>query len=590
MATLANPGSGQVTRQTDLNSRGFIDVTYATIGGQAIDPASIAKGGQFTLSDGGDTLTLVGSPVALATAGSYRYFFTGYGTGTVTPTFIAGSWQNTGGTLSTAADFPTSSAYHVTTGVTWIDVTLQPTDNAQVDVSSVTTGVITLSGAGVGSLVAYTGTSPVLQISPAGQPGPATFRFLYTGAFASGTVSVAVAGGASSWSDTEGNHGVASTASFSVIAAAQSFYIELSGGLLLQDPSGQLGQPLLSVTADVKLEIDPVNKVFKLTFSGLMNVIELGNVGATSGEFVLDLSNGLSNGLDFWGAATLQTNFDVLKPYGINLYATGTLQINTSGTEHSVQLTLPIGPGNSNVTDTYDLQPYSFSLVVGGLAEIRAPGTTTDLVRLEGGFDIEINPQQIILYATAQVTGALVNYGQGTGLIIIQTGLTPGRNPGIAGYLTVSKTKGLGLPGVGTLITITGTATLMFNTTLQDQVFNVPAALIPVLGPNDPRTITIFAAAPGPDGKRNPNAPPGGEVYVSAAIQATVVIGGAINLVGFIQIQAAAGSSGVRLSVTGAVGTQIPFLGSLSGQIELTVFIGASPGVVGRVFLTLNAS
>jgi len=38
------------------------------------------------------------------------------------------------------------------------------------------------------------------------------------------------------------------------------------------------------------------------------------------------------------------------------------------------------------------------------------------------------------------------------------------------------------------------------------------------------------------------------------------------------------------------ISTTIPFLGSLSGQVELTVFIGAQTGVVGRIFLTLNAS
>ena len=46
------------------------------------------------------------------------------------------------------------------------------------------------------------------------------------------------------------------------------------------------------------------------------------------------------------------------------------------------------------------------------------------------------------------------------------------------------------------------------------------------------------AAAPGLDGMRNPNAPTGGEVYVSATIQAEISIGGALTLTGFIQIQA----------------------------------------------------
>ena len=134
----------------------------------------------------------------------------------------------------------------------------------------------------------------------------------------------------------------------------------------------------------------------------------------------------------------------------------------------------------------------------------------------------------------------------------------------------------------------------MFNTTLQNQTFQVPQAFLPLLGPNDPTSITIYAAAPGLDGTPNPNAPPGGQVYVSASIQAQITIGGSLTLDGFIQIQIAGSTNGiVQLNITGAVGTQIPYLGSLSGQLSWTYFLGpqlSDDGVVGRVFLTLNSS
>src|SRR5205085_1554112 len=45
-----------------------------------------------------------------------------------------------------------------------------------------------------------------------------------------------------------------------------------------------------------------------------------------------------------------------------------------------------------------------------------------------------------------------------------------------------------------------------------------------------------------------------------------------------------------RLQVTGAVGTTIPYLGALSGQINLTLFLGPHPGAVGRIFLTLQSN
>ena len=83
-------------------------------------------------------------------------------------------------------------------------------------------------------------------------------------------------------------------------------------------------------------------------------------------------------------------------------------------------------------------------------------------------------------------------------------------------------------------------------------------------------------------------------MYIAANINAQITIGGVITLTGFIQIEVAAGASGGQLSITGAVGTSIADLGSLTGQLSLTVFIdpnnAANNGVVGDVFLTLSSS
>ena len=174
-----------------------------------------------------------------------------------------------------------------------------------------------------------------------------------------------------------------------------------------------------------------------------------------------------------------------------------------------------------------------------------------------------------------------LTYGDATGLIVIVTGFGAGQNPGVAGYLTVSAGASLGLPDVGDLFELSGSVTVMFNTTLQDQVFDIPDAFLPLLDEGDPTTIEIFAAAPGLDGQRNPRAPPGGEVYVQASIQAELNIGGVITLIGFVQIEAAVGADGARLEVTGAVSTKIAFLGSLTGTLNFNIFIGPRTGVVG---------
>jgi len=58
-----------------------------------------------------------------------------------------------------------------------------------------------------------------------------------------------------------------------------------------QDTLRQLPRSTSAFRPTRELEIDSVNKVFKLSFSGQMNIIKLSTVGATAGRFVLDLSN-----------------------------------------------------------------------------------------------------------------------------------------------------------------------------------------------------------------------------------------------------------------------------------------------------------
>ena len=215
---------------------------------------------------------------------------------------------------------------------------------------------------------------------------------------------------------------------------------------------------------------------------------------------------------------------------------------------------------------------------------------------MTGGFFLTLDPTTIQIYETASLSfgvgDAQVVLGQTTGLVIVKTGLD-GQIPGVAGMLSTGQSRDLGLPGIGNLFKASGSTTIMFNTTLRDQVFQIPDSFLPLLNPGDPTSITIFASAPGLDGKRRANAPPGGEIYIVATIQANIAIGGVLTLDGFIQIEAAIDpATGFRLKITGAVGTQIPFLGSLAGTLNFTVFIGDAEhtGIVGRVFLTLNSN
>ncbi|HEX4527586.1 MAG TPA: hypothetical protein VH108_12695 [Gaiellaceae bacterium] len=586
-ANLADPRPNQQLDTGLLNDRGWIDVTFGSNGGQAVNPDTITdSGAEFTLVASGDTIVVDGAAVLVDAATSkYRYFFTGYKSGgSLAISFVSGSWDDTTGAHVTNTATATYESLSLLANRTYIDVTLNPTAGSQADLTTVNGDEITLSGSGVGNVVAV--SNGVTQIGTTN-----TFRYLFTGDFAPGTVNVAF--NANSWKDTAGNSGVASSNSFTVIKQAQSFFIEINGGLMLHAPF--VDEALVELKADVTLEIDTARNVFTLTFSGQLKLIKLGTVGATAGRFVLDMSNTLSSGPQLWGVASLETNFSALEPYGIFLFAKGFLEINTTEQTHVETLSLPgVGTGGADLVKTFTLRPQSFALELVGQLRVRPPGTTTDLIRLQGGFFLSIDPAKIQIYATAELSfgvgDAQLTYGQATGLIIVRTG-TDGATPGVAGMLTVGSSAGLGIPGIGSLFSISGTVSVMFNTTKQDQVFQIPDDFLPLLHPGDPTSITIFKSAPGLDGLRNPNSPPGGEIYVSATINAQISIGGVITLNGFIQIQVGVDSSGnVRLQIVGAVGTQIAFLGSLSGQLNLTVTLGPNPGVVGRVFLTLQSS
>src|SRR5262249_40201629 len=121
----------------------------------------------------------------------------------------------------------------------------------------------------------------------------------------------------------------------------------------------------------------------------------------------------------------------------------------------------------------------------------------------------------------------------------------------------------------------------------------IPDSFRPLLKPGDPTQITVLAAAPGLDGKPRPNAPPGGEIYVTASIKATIHLG-PVALDGFISITAAGSGSSAYLSVTGAVGAQVKSLGALTGPLNLAVYVDvdtpANNGVVGRVALQLGSN
>ncbi|NMM32989.1 MAG: calcium-binding protein, partial [Phycicoccus sp.] len=432
--------------------------------------------------------------------------------------------------------------------------------------------------------------------------GSGTAFYAYTFAtpatqLTAGTLTVTFNAGA--WEDTAGNLAAGGTQSIRVIEQGTSFFIEISGGIMLQ-AGDFLPEPLLHITAEVILEIDFARTAFILTFQGQISVYGLGAIGATAGRFVLVIGDENTNPMypvpQLWGVASIETNFEELEQYGLFISGSAQLRINLTNEVKTETLTLKgVGPGGTDLTETFVLQPFSFGFQILGQL-IVAPGGT-ELMRIQGGvyLNISMNPptpsMDIFLTGTMSFGSgsARLEYGSVTGVLMISTRIGNGEIPGVAGSIRVSSGVGIGLPNIGSLFSATGSVNIIFNTTLVDQTFVVPNAFIPLLLPGQSPVFLIPKSPPGIDGQPDPNAPAGGSIYIVASIQAELTIGGAFTLTGFIGITAAIDPTGTAyLKVDGMVGTTIPYLGSLTGALNLAVYVGVQTGVVGRVQLTLG--
>src|SRR5690606_31261584 len=205
---------------------------------------------------------------------TYRYFLSGKFSDTPISaddiTFLAGAWKDISGNPVTAEQIASGDAAHLSDGSAdpvdsisaeelrgrlWLDVKFTPVNGGEVDVTSVTDdeAEFTLTGAG-GENLAPAG---VLQVNAT------TFRYLYRGQLDAGPLDVTFIAG--SWQDTAGNAGPAASARVNVITQSQSYFIDLSGGILLNS-AGLLDEPLLDLRAQVTLELDFERDVFTLDF------------------------------------------------------------------------------------------------------------------------------------------------------------------------------------------------------------------------------------------------------------------------------------------------------------------------------------
>ena len=309
----------------------------------------------------------------------------------------------------------------------YFDITYDPIDGTEVDAS-------TILEDGDDEFILSGAQSQNLIFQDVYDVGNNTFRYVYQGQLDTGIMEVQFIEGA--WADTAGNLGQAGTSAIKILTESESFFIEISGGIVLKS-GGFSDEPIIELSGEIIMEFDTERSVFSLDFNAQLALYKLGSVGAVAGRFVIDNSHTVSENVQIWGVAALRTNFSFLEQYGLFLNAEGTLQLNLTSQEKTETLTFKGLDGGADRTETFVLSPNLFAIELVGFARVRPLGSTSDVLSLEGGFHLSFSPSRFELFVTASLSfgagEASVNFGQATGLLVIQTGERDGENLGLAG-------------------------------------------------------------------------------------------------------------------------------------------------------------
>ena len=302
---------------------------------------------------------------------------------------------------------------------------------------------------------------------------------------------------------------------------------------------------------------------------------------------MVDYGHLFDNGMQLWGAASINTDFSKLAQYGIGIYASAYLEINLSGSEHHQQLSLPgLGPNGGPLVQNYDLQPYTFAIAAAGKLSLGVPGGGPTLMKMNGGFFIGLseNTQTIYVTGTDPVR-------PGAGLLIIRTGNI---NP-LRARSTASRACS---PSDSPTRCRSRDREPLLGQRLRDDHVQHDSGEPDV---RDPADVPAAAAGRRPDddhvygGTPGPRASPCGRA--AGRLPSRDDPGSADDRRRADAQRLPADQrrgdhrSDTQLTVTGAVGTTIPFLGAMTGQIYFMIDVGTStPGVVGRVALQLGSN
>ena len=218
---------------------------------------------------------------------------------------------------------------------------------------------------------------------------------------------------------------------------------------------------------------------------------------------------------------------------------------------------------------------------------------------MAGGYYLKITPTRFEFFITAAASTSLGLSGRAIGLFIIQTDgrrndqnqkLDANSIPGIAGSFSLELDAGIQPPEgsntndvetLGNDFKFSGKVQVVFNTTLEQQVFDVPESFLAVLPAGFPTQIVLFESVPNlaGDAEETPQDP--GAFYLKALIQGEITLFNTITLSGFLAFQLQVGAVSL-VKVTGAVSANVKHLGSLSGSIAFGFYSDVDPDAAGQ--------
>ncbi|MFN9823483.1 MAG: hypothetical protein ACK58J_04975, partial [Planctomyces sp.] len=408
-----------------LNNQKCFEIQFKPASGNTIDATTILDAAnEFSLTGAGRG-TAVLTSVEQVGPDKFRYHFSGeFKVGPVTLTFPTGAFKDSEGLSNVATTRSWQLAQLTGTLVdpqpgervsaselalkNSIDVKLPSRFSSNVLATSVTDAdaeIRIVTKDANGEYVPIPGVS-VDGLATLVTGTTDTWRFRYSGTLPdSGLVYVQFI--ADSWTDEAGNPSAESTESFRTFRSADTFELSISGSFEQRLPFvaddysviyGVYGWAVLRAQTGRAT----------LDFGGNARVIYLGTIAATAGRVVF--ANNPDGTSEFWGVASLETNFEKLQPLGIHADLEATLQFNSSSQPKTETITLKgQGPGGADLTKTYQLQREMFRIEAGGILELHVPTFEEgppqgmQLARASGAFSIEVSTQGLKAFIKADV-------------------------------------------------------------------------------------------------------------------------------------------------------------------------------------------